>query len=84
MVKTQIQIPEDLYKELKNLAKRKEWSLAETLRRGGEYLLEIFPGEGLPESSKWTPPSPRNLGWKGQTAKEIHDLALDDMDPRLP
>ena len=84
MIKTQIQIPEDLYKELKGLAKRKEWSLAETLRRGGEYLLEIYPAEAPADSTQWKPPASRHVGWKGLTAEEIHELAVEDMEPRLP
>jgi len=39
MIKTQIQLPEELHRDLKRLAEAKEWSLAETLRRGAELLL---------------------------------------------
>jgi hypothetical protein len=83
MIKTQIQIPDDLYRELKHLAKRKEWSLAETLRRGGEFMLEIYPDQTI-DSQSWTPPSPRHVGWKNINAGEMHRLAIDDMEPRLP
>lgn len=84
MVKTQIQIPEDLYAELKNLAKRKEWSLAETLRRGGEYLLELYPDGSKVSPGEWTPPAARHLGWKGLSVEQMHEVVLDDMDPSLP
>ncbi len=82
MIKTQIQIPDDLYHNLKRLAKRKEWSLAETLRRGGEHMLEIYPGQAM-KSHEWAPPSPRHVGWKNLSAEEMHRLALEDMEPRL-
>ena len=43
MVKTQIQIPDELYRRVKQLAAAQEWSLAETLRRGAELLLASRP-----------------------------------------
>ncbi len=83
MIKTQIQLPDDLYRDLKRLAQAKEWSLAETLRRGGELLLARHPyiAENKPA---WTQPQARDLGWQGLTHDEVHAASLDDMDPRLP
>ena len=47
MIKTQIQIPDDLYRRVKRLAESQEWSLAETLRRAAELLLAVrSPGAG--------------------------------------
>ena len=43
MVRTQIQLPDVLYRQLKSLAEAQEWSLAETLRRGAELLLRSYP-----------------------------------------
>lgn len=83
MVKTQIQLPDDLYERVKQLAKQKEWSLAETLRRGAELLLQQYPA---PQSIQqpWTPPKPRRLGWQGLTDAEVHAAALADMEPSIP
>jgi hypothetical protein len=57
MVRTQIQLPNRLYDDLKRLAEEREWSLAEALRRGAELLLRSYPLEraaadawGLPEA----------------------------------
>ncbi len=36
MIETRIQVPEKLFGELKSFAKTREWSLAETFRRGAE------------------------------------------------
>lgn len=83
MIKTQIQIPDDLYHDLKRLAKRKEWSLAETLRRGGEHMLEVYPDQTI-KSLNWTLPSARHVGWKNLSAEEMHRLALNDMEARVP
>ena len=83
MVKTQIQIPDELYRDLKRLAKRKEWSLAETLRRGGEQILEMYPDQ-VTKSHNWAPPAPQNVGWKDLSAADMHRLAVEDMEPHLP
>jgi len=83
MIKTQIQMPEDLYNDLKRLAHRKEWSLAETLRRGGEQILELYPLD-FEKKNEWQPPTSRHLGWKGLDTEEIHGLVLDEMEARLP
>jgi len=40
MTKTQIQVPERLFAQIKKFARQHEWSLAETFRRGAELLLE--------------------------------------------
>ncbi|MDF1741585.1 MAG: ribbon-helix-helix domain-containing protein [Verrucomicrobiales bacterium] len=36
MIRTQIQLPEPLYKRIKRIAKMRDWSLAEVVRRGLE------------------------------------------------
>ena len=83
MIKTQIQLPDSLHRDLKRLAEAKEWSLAETLRRGAELLLARHPHIG--ESAlPWFPPQPRDLGWRGLTHDQIHAASLADMEPRLP
>ena len=58
MVKTQIQIPDELYRRVKRLAEAQEWTLAETLRRGAELLLASRP---LPRAADgWTLQPPAN------------------------
>jgi hypothetical protein len=80
MVKTQIQMPDDLYAKIKELADKKEWSLAEAFRRGAELLLQRYPAPG---STSWTPPAPRHLGWRGLTDAEVHAAAIADMEPAI-
>ncbi len=60
MIKTQIQLPDKLYRELKRVAAQKEWSLAETMRRGAEYIVTVNPAS--PKRAAWRPPRPRKLG----------------------
>lgn len=83
MVKTQIQLPDDLYRALKRLAKAKEWSLAETLRRAAEQFLSCHPVPPA-RTSVWKPPVSAKVGWRGLTHQQVHEAALDDMEPRLP
>ena len=55
MIRTQIQIPDALYQDLKSLAAAQEWSLAEALRRGAELLLRAYPG-ARSANEAWTWP----------------------------
>ena len=83
MIKTQIQIPDDLYRDLKRLAKAKEWSLAETLRRAAEQFLTRHPA-ATSKTSDWKPPVSDKVGWRGLTHRQVHEKGLDDMEARLP
>lgn len=83
MVKTQIQLPDELYRALKRLAEAKEWSLAETLRRAAEQFLACHPVPPA-RTSGWKPPVSATVGWRGLTHQQVHGAALDDMEPRLP
>ena len=51
MVKTQVQIPDSLYWRAKQIAREREISLAEVMRRGLEYMSQTHPplGEGSVE-----------------------------------
>lgn len=83
MTKTQIQVPEELFRELRAFAKQREWSLAETFRRGAELLLQVYPEPPAPETTTWTPPTSSKVGWKGLSAAQLRDAAFADADPRL-
>lgn len=78
MTKTQIQLPEELHQELKEFARKREWSLAETLRRGAEILLQVYGDDGPGASEPWEPPSSGQVGWKGLSAEQLRDLAMED------
>jgi len=83
MTKTQIQLPDPLYRRVKAFAKEREWSLAETFRRAAEQMLERYPSHPV-AVDEWAPPVGRDLGWKELSAEQMHQAALDDMEPRLP
>ncbi len=61
MIKTQIQLPDHLYHELKRVAAQKEWSFAETMRRAAEYIVLVHPPSSA-TGRKWSPPPPKKLG----------------------
>lgn len=79
-MKTQIQVPEELFAEIKDFALRREWSLAETFRRGAELLLETYPKEAPRARTPWQPPTSRRVGWKGLSADQLRDLAFEDQN----
>lgn len=83
MIKTQIQVPEKQYQALRKFAAEREWSMAETFRRGAELLLEIYPRQFEGDSQEWKPPSSANVGWKGLDAAALRRVATQDGDPQL-
>ena len=83
MVRTQIQLPEALYRDLKRLAADREWSLAETMRRAAAHFLAGHP---IPtaEAVQWKPPVSDTVGWRGLSDEAIREAALDDIERGFP
>ena len=79
MIKTQIQLPDALYRDIKRLAASREWSLAETMRRAAEQFLARHPVV-TPLSSPWRPPVSDTVGWRGLSHEAIREAALDDLE----
>ncbi|MBP7829403.1 MAG: antitoxin [Kiritimatiellae bacterium] len=61
MIKTQVQLPDELYRVAKELARKKEWSLAELVRRALEAVICCFP-DVESDPGPWRLPDPRPLG----------------------
>lgn len=61
MVKTQVQIPDELYREAKRISRECEMSFAEVVRRGLERMAEAYP-PGRRAPSDWQVPAPRDMG----------------------
>lgn len=83
MKRTQIQVPDELYQELRTFAKQREWSLAETFRRGAELLLQVYPETFGKAPVAWTPPTSSRVGWMGLSADELREAVFADGDSRL-
>lgn len=64
MIKTQVQIPDDLFAQAKAVAAAKEWSFAEIVRRGLEQMVARQVRLGSPPimDSDWRLPEPVHLG----------------------
>ena len=60
MVRTQIQLPNALYEEAQRVAREREMSLSEVVRRGVEYITRAYPPVG--SGDPWRPPAPSDLG----------------------
>jgi hypothetical protein len=74
MIRTQIQLPDDVYERARKVCRSREISLAELARRGLEYILSVYaaqPGA----TGEWQPPQPRRLGWMGLSDAEIKEQA---------
>jgi hypothetical protein len=61
MLRTQIQLPEPLYNQIKRIAAQRDWSLAEFVRRGMEAYLQtcLEPSDA---SDTWSLPVLRGSG----------------------
>ena len=74
MIRTQIQLPDDVYARARKVCEAREISFAELSRRGLEYILSVYAPE--PRSrDEWQLPKPRNLGWMGLSDAEIKEEA---------
>lgn len=58
MVRTQIQIPDPLYREIKRIAREHDWSVAEVIRRGVEAVVRTYPPDKQSKREGWTMPPP--------------------------
>jgi hypothetical protein len=74
MIRTQIQLPDEVFAKAKKLCEAREISLAELARRGIEYILSVYAQEPA-KPEEWQLPTPRNLGWKGLGHHEIKEQA---------
>jgi len=61
VTRTQIQLPEPLFKRLKKIAAQRDWSVAELIRRGMETYVQTCPEVNQPATA-WTMPVLRRSG----------------------
>ena len=76
MIKTQVQIPDDLYREAKRVAAEYEMSFAEVVRRSLERTLPAYP----PKKSTWELPEPLNLGMRCRIDDDEWRLLANEPD----
>ena len=78
MIKTQIQLPDALYREAKRVAADYEMSFAEVVRRSLERALPAYP----PKTGAWQPPEPLSLGVQEGIEDEEWRLLANEPDYR--
>ena len=76
MIRTQIQLPDELHQRAKRFAAEREISLAEITRRGIELFLERFP-PSRPEQKGWRLPRIDGGGLKVPLDR-LHEIAGED------
>ena len=82
MVRTQIQLPDRLHRRLKAVAERDETSLADVIRRAGEYFLAVHPElGGAPRA--WSPPEAVDMGRLLAPESHWRELANEPTEPEL-
>lgn len=80
MTRTQIQLPDDLYAEAKQLCEEREMSFAELARRGIEHMMNVL--NSGKRNEVWLPPMPQSLGWTGLSDEELKRLAQEGSTER--
>lgn len=78
MIKTQVQIPDELFHRAKAVAAEREWSFAELVRRGIEYVTEVNPPGRIP-GREWKLPGPHDLGPFLAPEAQWTELAHEDL-----
>ena len=74
MVRTRLQLPDDVHKRARRLADARGISMSELVRRGLELIL-IMDQPPDRVKAEWQLPVPRHLGWKSLSDAEIKDIA---------
>jgi hypothetical protein len=76
MVKTQVQIPDTLFRDAKRLAAENEMSFAEVVRRGLEEIIRHHP-PGRSRADQWRLPESFDLGQPLAPEEEWTTLSHD-------
>lgn len=77
MTKTQIQVPEPQMARIREFARQREWSLAETFRRGVELLMDSYgPGEAA-KVEEWEFPTYGGGEWQGLDDEAVRELIFE-------
>ena len=80
MVKTQVQIPDALFREAKRLAAESEMSFAEVVRRGLEEIIR-HRAPGRCRADNWSLPQAFDLGQPLAPEQEWTTLCHDSANP---
>lgn len=73
MVRTQIQLPDEVYARARQVCASREISFAELSRRGLEYILSVYAPPPR-STAEWKIPT-RKMGWKGLSNAALKEQA---------
>jgi hypothetical protein len=76
MKRTQVQVPDPLYREVKRVAILQDWSVSEVFRRAVEQMVAQYPPNKHPGT--WTLPEPREMGTPLISVDGWRDLMAED------
>lgn len=79
MTRTQIQLPDELYRRAKAFAEEREISLAEVARRGIELFIDRFPDART--AKDWKLPQ-FDAGGIHVALEKLHEIATEDEGTR--
>lgn len=80
MVRTQVQLPDDLYRQVKRIAAEQETTLADVVRRGLEHMVRVYPPRE-DTAEPWRPPRARSLGPFQVPVEAWRELANEGRPP---
>jgi hypothetical protein len=80
MIRTQIQLPDNLYREVQRVARDQEWSIAEVIRRGAESVIRAYPSIKQPAPSGWKLPPPIRSKMLVHDPGNLRDLVRDETE----
>jgi hypothetical protein len=81
MIRTQIQLPDQLYREVQRVARDQEWSIAEVIRRGAESVIRAYPSFKDKATPGWKLPPPIRSKMLVHDPGVLRELVRDDADP---
>ncbi|GAB4182915.1 MAG: hypothetical protein Fur0032_23960 [Terrimicrobiaceae bacterium] len=78
MFRTQIQLPDALYRDVRRIAEQQEWSVTEVIRRGAETMTRLYPPEKLSVGDGWRFPPPLKARLLVSDPASLKALVRDD------
>ena len=86
MVRTQIQLPDPLYREVKRIAREQDWSIAEVIRRGAESVARTYPAIKSvgDKTTVWSFPAPLKSRLLIRDPGALKTALQNDHESRLP
>lgn len=79
MIRTQIQLPDPLYRDVQRIAREQDWSIAEVMRRGAEAVTRAYPATKS-STQHWRLPPPIQAVLLVSEPAALRDLAQADAE----